>query len=106
LGAISVTIRDLLSSDEVQAELASLSPDWTLAGNELHRSVKFPTFLAAVQFVSEMAPAAEQLDHHPDITLSWRNVGIALSTHSAGGLTGLDFELARQLDSIIDRLAG
>ena len=57
--------------------------------------MKFPTFLAAVQFVSEMAPAAERLDHHPDITLSWRNVGIALSTHSAGGLTALDFELAR-----------
>jgi 4a-hydroxytetrahydrobiopterin dehydratase len=100
-----VTNRELLTSDEIQAGLASLSRDWSVADTELRRSVKFPTFLSAVQFISEMAPVAEGLDHHPDITLSWRNVGIVLSTHSAGGLTGLDFELARQLDSIIDRLA-
>jgi 4a-hydroxytetrahydrobiopterin dehydratase len=99
-----VTNRDLLSAEEIQSGLASLSPDWSATDTELHRAVKFPTFLVAVQFISEMAPIAEQLDHHPDITLSWRNVGITLSTHSAGGLTALDFDLACQLDSIIDRL--
>ena len=57
-----------------------------------------------MRFITELAPVAERLDHHPDLRLSWRTVELSLSTHSAGGLTALDLELASELDTIIDRL--
>ncbi len=98
--------RTLLSPTELQAARAELAPDWSVGGDELSRTVEFPSFLAAVAFVDELAPIAEELDHHPDLYLSWRTVGISLSTHSAGGVTSCDLALARQLDPLIARLAG
>ncbi|HEY8718268.1 4a-hydroxytetrahydrobiopterin dehydratase [Pengzhenrongella sp.] len=93
-----------LSQEEVQAALADLSPDWLATDTELRRTVEFPSFLKAVEFVSEMAPIAERLDHHPDLTLSWRTVELTLSTHSSGGLTQFDLTLATDLDQLIARL--
>jgi 4a-hydroxytetrahydrobiopterin dehydratase len=97
--------RTLLSGDELRDGLRGLRAGWSVAGNSLVRTVEFDSFLTAVRFVSELAPVAERLDHHPDLRLSWRTVELSLSTHSAGGLTGLDLELARELDAIIDRLS-
>jgi 4a-hydroxytetrahydrobiopterin dehydratase len=96
--------RTLLTADQVQDGLRGLDPGWSVAGNALIRTVGFDSFLTAVRFIGELAPVAERLDHHPDLRLSWRTVELSLSTHSAGGLTGLDLELARELDVIIDRL--
>lgn len=78
--------------------------DWDVSASAISRTVPFATFLAAVDFVSRMAPVAEAMDHHPDLTLSWRTVGITLSTHSAGGVTAADVALARALNQIIDEL--
>jgi 4a-hydroxytetrahydrobiopterin dehydratase len=97
--------RTLLTADELRDDLRGLAPGWAVAGNALVRTVEFDSFLTAVRFVDELAPAAERLDHHPDLRLSWRTVEVTLSTHSAGGLTGLDLELARELDVIIERLS-
>ncbi|HEX8094401.1 4a-hydroxytetrahydrobiopterin dehydratase [Jatrophihabitans sp.] len=97
--------RTLLTADEVQDGLRGLAPSWSAAGKTLVRNVEFDSFLTAVRFIDELAPVAERLDHHPDLRLSWRTVELSLSTHSAGGLTGLDLELARELDAIIDRLS-
>jgi 4a-hydroxytetrahydrobiopterin dehydratase len=97
--------RTLLTAEEVQDGLRGLSPGWSVAGNALVRTVEFGSFLTAVRFVGELAPVAERMDHHPDLRLSWRTVELSLSTHSAGGLTGLDLELAHELDAIIDRLS-
>jgi 4a-hydroxytetrahydrobiopterin dehydratase len=96
--------RTLLAPDELQAGVAGLSPNWSVTGTNLLRTVKFPTFLTAVEFISSMAPIAERLDHHPDVRLSWRTVELTLSTHSAGGLTAYDLALAKELDPVIDRL--
>ena len=96
--------RTLLNEQQLHAGLADLAPDWSVSGSALVRTVAFPSFLKAVGFITEMAPVAERLDHHPDLALSWRTVKLSLSTHSAGGLTELDLALARELDAIIDRL--
>ena len=97
--------RTLLTADEVRDGLQGLAPGWSVAGKALMRTVEFDSFLTAVRFISELAPVAEGLDHHPDLRLSWRTVELSLSTHSAGGLTALDLELARELDAIIDHLS-
>ena len=97
--------RSLLSAGEVAEGLRGLHAGWSVAGNALVRTVEFDSFLTAVRFIGELAPVAERLDHHPDLRLSWRTVQLSLSTHSAGGLTALDFALAGELDAIIDRLS-
>lgn len=97
--------RTLLSEQQLREGLQSLAPGWSVAETALVRTVEFESFLTAVRFVTELAPVAERLDHHPDLRLSWRTVELSLSTHSAGGLTELDLALARELDAIIDRLA-
>ncbi|HEV2885748.1 MAG TPA: 4a-hydroxytetrahydrobiopterin dehydratase [Jatrophihabitans sp.] len=97
--------RTLLSAEEVQDGLRELSDGWSVAGTALVRTVEFDSFLTAVRFISELAPVAERMDHHPDLRLSWRTVELSLSTHSEGGLTQLDLRLARELDAIIDRLS-
>jgi 4a-hydroxytetrahydrobiopterin dehydratase len=98
--------RTLLTADQLRDGMHGLAPGWSVAGNALVRTVEFDSFLTAVRFIGELAPIAERLDHHPDLRLSWRTVELSLSTHSAGGLTALDFELARELDMIIiDRLS-
>lgn len=97
--------RRLLTADEVRDGVSGLAAGWSVAGNALVRTVEFDSFLTAVRFIDELAPVAERLDHHPDLRLSWRTVEASLSTHSEGGLTGLDLELARELDAIIDRLS-
>lgn len=96
--------RTLLGSEEVQDGLRTLAAGWSVAGQALVRTVEFGSFPTAVRFITELAPIAERLDHHPDLRLSWRTVELSLSTHSAGGLTALDFELARELDAIVNRL--
>jgi len=96
--------RTLLTAAELEAGLAGLDPAWVAGTEELTRSVEFGSFLTAVRFIDELAPVAEELDHHPDLRLSWRTVHLTLSTHSAGGVTAYDLELARRLDPIIDRL--
>ena len=96
--------RALLTADQMRDGVRGLAPGWSADGKSLVRTVEFDSFLTAVRFIDELAPVAERLDHHPDLRLSWRTVELSLSTHSAGGLTGLDLALARELDAIIDRL--
>jgi 4a-hydroxytetrahydrobiopterin dehydratase len=92
--------RDLLSQDAVDAALTSLHSDWSGSRESLKRSIEFADFGTAVEFVNRLAPACEQLDHHPDLALRWRWVDLELSTHSAGGVTEMDVALARQVDEV------
>jgi|SRR3954468_5339504 4a-hydroxytetrahydrobiopterin dehydratase len=92
---------DTLDDTAVADRLRDL-PDWTRNGDEIRREVKAPSFLEGIAVVDEVARAAEDADHHPDIDIRWRTLTFALSTHSAGGLTGKDFDLA----AVIDRIAG
>ena len=53
-----------------------------------------------MDFVNRLTPAAEEMEHHPDLEISWKTVTVTLSTHSEGGLTGADFELAGKIDAL------
>ena len=90
-----------LSDADVQTRLVSL-PDWSLAAGKLRREFRFADFSEAFGFMARAALAAEKLDHHPEWSNVWNRVTVELSTHDAGGLTALDFELA----AAMDRLAG
>ena len=90
----------LLSDAEIQPLFAKLS-GWQLSGNKLRRELRFPDFSAAFGFMARLALAAEKLDHHPEWSNVYNRVTIELSTHDAGGLTVLDFELARVANSLL-----
>ena len=78
-------------------------PQWKREGQIISRTFKFADFVAAMKFVNAVADFAEQADHHPDIDIRWNKVTLALTTHSAGGLTQNDFALAKQCDGLFGR---
>ena len=92
-----------LDPDAAQAATAELN-GWTLeeGGLAITRRFKFADFSAAFSFMTRAALAAEKLDHHPEWSNVYNRVEVRLTTHSAGGLTSRDFELAQ----IMDRIAG
>ncbi|MFJ4652396.1 4a-hydroxytetrahydrobiopterin dehydratase [Nocardia sp. NPDC088792] len=87
------------SEEEIAKALTDL-PEWTRTGDSISRTVQAPSFLAGIELVRRVAEAAEAADHHPDIDIRWRRITFTLSTHSAGGLTGLDAALAREIDRL------
>src|SRR3954470_5991064 len=89
----------LLDLDEIRRQLDDL-PGWRYVGAAgIQASYDAPDFPAAVRLVGEIGDAAQTMDHHPDIDLRWRTVRLACSTHSAGGVTQLDIELAHQIQT-------
>lgn len=93
----------LLTPEDLDHQLAEL-PDWRVEGARLVRTVRAPSFLAGVDLVVAVAAEAEEMDHHPDMQIRWRDVTFTLSTHSAGGLTRLDVELAHRVDQAAARV--
>jgi 4a-hydroxytetrahydrobiopterin dehydratase len=89
----------VLSDDEVKRRLTDLS-GWERDGNAIKRQFKFEDFQASVDFVNRLTPAAEEMNHHPDLAISWNTVDCTLSTHSEGGLTENDFDLAKQIEQL------
>lgn len=92
--------RARLNEDEITAALVAL-PQWTREGDSISRTADAPDFPAAIRVVVAVAEQAESLDHHPDVDVRWRTLRFVLSTHSAGGLTGLDFTLAARIDEAL-----
>ncbi len=88
-----------LSPDAAQSRLAQL-PGWKIESGELVRTFEFPDFVAALHFVNRVGELAEQAGHHPDIDIRYNRVRLALVTHSAGGLTEKDFDLAGQVQRL------
>ena len=88
---------DLLGPDELAGTLADL-PGWSGDASSLSRTFQAPDFKTAIRLVVAVAEDAEALDHHPDIDVRWRAVTFVLSTHSAGGVTAKDRELAHRID--------
>ncbi|HTN42969.1 MAG TPA: 4a-hydroxytetrahydrobiopterin dehydratase [Nitrospiria bacterium] len=86
-----------LSTAEIQQQLKALS-GWQWADNAIKKPFDFDSFMAAIRFVNRVAELAEAVDHHPDITINYRKVTMALTTHSAGGLTQKDFALAGRIE--------
>ena len=91
-----------LSAEDIAIQLARL-PEWRLHGATIVRELRFPTYLAGVDFAVAVARAAEAMNHHPDLFIGWRKVTITLSTHDAGGLTELDFALATQVEALVEQ---
>lgn len=94
----------LLDDAEIREALAGLHPDWSGDHDRLTRSIEFADFPTAVEFVNRLAPRCEEINHHPDLGLRWRWVEIALSTHSAGGVTERDIQLAGIVDDVAAEL--
>ena len=91
--------RRRLSDQEITTALANL-PGWSAEGDALHRELRFGDFSEAWGFMSRVALVAEKLDHHPDWSNVWSTVVINLSTHDAGGVTGLDVEFATRVNAL------
>lgn len=85
---------------EIQAALQKL-PGWEFEEDGLVKSFQFKDFKQAWGFMQKVAEAAEAMDHHPEWTNVYNQVLIRLSTHDAGGVTGKDFELARQVEAAL-----
>jgi 4a-hydroxytetrahydrobiopterin dehydratase len=90
-----------LSDDEIAGALAAL-PGWRYdpGAGAIRRSFRFADFADAFAFMTRVALLAEKADHHPDWSNSWNRVDVALSTHSAGGVTALDTDMAAAIDRV------
>jgi len=88
-----------MSPEDVDAALAGL--DWAREGDVLVKVVRRGNFAGALSFVNAVGALAEAADHHPDIDIRWDTVTLRLTTHSAGGLTHKDVDLATQIDRLL-----
>jgi 4a-hydroxytetrahydrobiopterin dehydratase len=89
----------VLSNEEVQEQLGGLS-GWSREGDTIEKVFELDDFKGSVGFVDRLTPLAEEMNHHPDLKISWNKVTVSLSTHSEGGLTAADFELAGKIDGL------
>ncbi|ALJ56955.1 Putative pterin-4-alpha-carbinolamine dehydratase [Candidatus Xiphinematobacter sp. Idaho Grape] len=80
------------------ALLLSRLPHWNYQSQEISRVFRFSSFIQSIDFVNQVAKLSEDTHHHPKILICWRKVSLTLSTHSVGGLTSLDFDLASKID--------
>jgi 4a-hydroxytetrahydrobiopterin dehydratase len=86
-----------LTASEVQSRLSNL-PTWVVNNGLLERGFAFSSYADGVAFAVKVAMLAEKLDHHPDLLeIGWKKVRVAFVTHSAGGLTALDFDAAEKV---------
>jgi len=92
----------LLTDEEIQRQVADL-PDWTRQGAELSAEFEAPDFPTAIRLVDDVAAEAEEMGHHPDIDIRWTTTRWVPSTHSEGGLTQLDIELAHRISQAAAR---
>jgi 4a-hydroxytetrahydrobiopterin dehydratase len=93
-----------LSDIAIQRELGNLT-GWSRRGDAITKTFQFRNFLTGIGFVSAVAKAAEAADHHPDIDIRYTKVTCTLSTHSAGGITQKDLDMARKIDMAQDKIS-
>ena len=87
-----------LSDQEIEHALTECD-GWSRDGDAIVKEFDRGDFAGSVDFVNAIAPSAEEMNHHPDLEISWSKVKVKITTHSEGGLTGNDFELARKVDA-------
>jgi 4a-hydroxytetrahydrobiopterin dehydratase len=93
-----------LTDMEIQARLPAL-PGWTLAAGKLHKLFTFGDFVEAWGFMSAVALVAESMGHHPEWSNVWNRVTVDLTTHDAGGISALDFDLAERMNTLAGKHA-
>ena len=89
-----------LTEPEIAQRLSGLS-GWTLEGAAIRKSFGFARFADGIRFVDRVAAAADAMDHHPDVDIRYTTVTMTLSTHSVGGLTSKDFDLAERIEQAL-----
>jgi 4a-hydroxytetrahydrobiopterin dehydratase len=92
-----------LTKDEIKRFLSQNLENWRFNEASINRELKFNTFIEAFSFMTSVALEAEKMDHHPEWTNVYNKVSISLNTHSAGGITQLDFDLAKKIDTLFQR---
>jgi 4a-hydroxytetrahydrobiopterin dehydratase len=90
---------ELLDTQQVNEWLDN-HPHWRRQGESIVREIEADSFLTGIDLVGRVAEPAEAADHHPDIDIRWRTLTFTLSTHSAGGITRADLDLADTIDSL------
>ena len=88
-----------LSDAEIDERLAG-TDGWERSGEAIVKQFDNGDFKGSVEFVNRLTPEAEDMNHHPDLEISWNTVKVTITTHSQGGLTDNDFELARRIDTL------
>ena len=88
-----------LSDAEIDKRLGALD-GWRRDGEAIVKEFDNGDFKGSVDFVNRLTPDAEEMNHHPDLEISWKTVTVTVTTHSEGGLTDGDFELARRIDAL------
>jgi 4a-hydroxytetrahydrobiopterin dehydratase len=90
----------ILKSDEIAKTLSTLS-GWIQEEKQIAKEFQLKDFVEALAFVNKVGAEAEKMDHHPDIFIhSWNKVKITISTHSEGGITKKDFQLAEKIEGV------
>merc|ERR1712096_153023 len=93
-------VAEKLSSDEIQTELNKVA-GWVIQDAKLHKEFQFSSFIEAFGFMTQLALVAESMNHHPEWFNVYNRVVIDLTTHDAGGISNLDFEVASKADDLI-----
>jgi 4a-hydroxytetrahydrobiopterin dehydratase len=88
-----------LSDEEIDERLSGLD-GWERDGDAIRRQFELDDFKGSVEFVNRLTPEAEGMNHHPDLEISWNKVTVSITTHSEGGLTENDFELAGRISRL------
>jgi 4a-hydroxytetrahydrobiopterin dehydratase len=89
----------LLSDEEIEARLRERE-GWERRGDAIVKEARTADFVGSVELLKRITPVAEEMNHHPDVSISWNRVTLSLSTHSQGGITDSDFELAARIDEL------
>jgi 4a-hydroxytetrahydrobiopterin dehydratase len=88
-----------LTDIEISAQLEGIS-GWTVENEKLHKEFQFDSFVEAFGFMASVALIAESMNHHPEWFNVYNRVTVDLATHDAGGISALDFELAKKIDAL------
>jgi 4a-hydroxytetrahydrobiopterin dehydratase len=88
-----------LNDAEIDERLGQLD-GWSRSGDAIVKEFDNGDFKGSVEFVNRLTPEAEEMNHHPDLEISWKTVTVTITTHSEGGLTEGDFELARRIEAL------
>jgi 4a-hydroxytetrahydrobiopterin dehydratase len=89
----------VLSDAEIEARLSE-HPGWERREQAIAKTFEQGDFVGSVRFAERLIEPAEAMNHHPDLEISWDKVTVTLSTHSEGGVTAADFELAGKIDAV------
>lgn len=90
---------ELLSESEIDSGLAQLE-GWERDGEQIVKTFERGDFVGSVRFIQAIVDPAEEMNHHPDLTVSWDKVRVSITNHAAGGLTANDFELAKRIEAL------